>query len=333
LDITPALEQFIRDIPLFEWVERSDMMELLSLLRQVRLQAGEVLFTQGDTGTGMWVLGKGCEVQLFADDDGVRTPLASLLPGETLGEMSLIDEAPRSATAVVKQAGLAYRIDAVDFAVLREAAHPAVYRVLRKMSGDMCSRLRRVALQLVPDAAPPTGPETVLPAGRALHQSTLEAFEPLRQSPAIARLALAQKLTEHDFAAGQVLYREGEASHEVFFLVEGEVEMRQAGQAYLTLGAGSLFGLVSVIDGGTRYTTCVAKGPGKVWRLASADFDWLFAAGNRFAFKLVELVAHELSRRLRHANGSLLQHTPHTAPAPAPASDLALDLAFDKMMG
>ena len=57
----PALEQFIRGIPLFSLIEPGDMADVLRLFRPVELQAGDVLFREGDPGKEMYVLGEGAE--------------------------------------------------------------------------------------------------------------------------------------------------------------------------------------------------------------------------------------------------------------------------------
>ena len=61
------------------------------------LSAGETLFEQGEMGTAMYVVTEG-EVEIL------RGPvvLETARPGSVIGEMALIDHAPRSAAAVAK---------------------------------------------------------------------------------------------------------------------------------------------------------------------------------------------------------------------------------------
>ena len=304
-----ALAQFLHSIPLFEYVGREELMELLRLVRPIELAAGEVLFHQGEVGSAMWVLGPGCEVQLTVGQGSESRTLAGLTVGDTLGEMSLIDDAPRSATAVVLQGGGAYRIEASDFDVLRDQQRPCAFHLLRKMATDMCLRLRMVSVQIVPEGVGQPEPASPRPEGERLHASTLEEFAPLRDTPATARLALAQKLTERTLQPGELVCREGEPGDAIFMLVEGEVETRRHGTPYLTLGPGSLVGLVSTLDGGNRSASVVARSTARVWRLGASDFERLFQAGNRFAYRLVELVARQLAANLRQANSTLVART------------------------
>src|SRR5579871_1645367 len=93
----PALESFLRSIPLFSLMEPGDMMELLRLLRPIELVSGQVLFRQGEPGQAMWVLGSQVEVSISATSHGAKRPgvIAYAKAGETVGEMALIDDGAR----------------------------------------------------------------------------------------------------------------------------------------------------------------------------------------------------------------------------------------------
>jgi CRP/FNR family cyclic AMP-dependent transcriptional regulator len=60
-------------------------------------EAGEVIFRTWDMGSEMYVVLEG-EVELTIDSKVLET----LGPGEPFGEMALIDQAPRTATAIAK---------------------------------------------------------------------------------------------------------------------------------------------------------------------------------------------------------------------------------------
>jgi len=61
------------------------------------LQADEVLFSEGDPSGAVYQVMEG-EVQVTIDVDGERKIIATLGPGEILGELAMLSGAPRSAT-------------------------------------------------------------------------------------------------------------------------------------------------------------------------------------------------------------------------------------------
>ena len=75
-------------------------MDLFAIEDDPRVcEAGEVIFREYDMGAEMYVVLEG-QVDLRIGDTIVET----LGPGEPFGEMALIDQAPRTATAIARSA-------------------------------------------------------------------------------------------------------------------------------------------------------------------------------------------------------------------------------------
>jgi EAL domain-containing protein (putative c-di-GMP-specific phosphodiesterase class I) len=64
-----------------------------------RAVAGRPLFREGDAPDAAYIVERGA-VEIFTEHGGTRTRLSVLGPGEIFGEMALIDESPRSASAL-----------------------------------------------------------------------------------------------------------------------------------------------------------------------------------------------------------------------------------------
>src|SRR5690554_2641619 len=63
------------------------------------LHTGETLFREHDSGRSAYLIESG-KVRIIVGQDEGATALADLGPGDLVGEMAMIDHAPRTATAV-----------------------------------------------------------------------------------------------------------------------------------------------------------------------------------------------------------------------------------------
>ncbi len=311
----PALAQFIRNIPLFSLVEDRDLGDVLRLFRPVELQAGEALFGEGDAGKAMWVLGEGAEVSIATTSAQQRpVVVAYAKKGDVVGEMALVDDGPRSGTAMVVQGGPAHQIDANEFHAMRAAFVPAAFKVLRKISVDLCARLRSTNERIVASANPDihTPP---LPEGQHPDTELIDRFPAFKGLPAVVKLALGQKLRIIELHEMTPIFAEGEPGDGAYFILEGEVSVGRNGKTLANLPAGTMFGVVACIDSGRRSASCVTTGPALLLKMSDRDFDQLFASGNRFAFQMVDLLARQLVQHLRDAN--------HMIPTPGKAAGQA----------
>lgn len=94
--------KLLADVPLFALLSEDDRTVLSRHIDVERHSAGQTLFDYGDPGDSMMVVVKG-EVELFVKNKtGERTLLETVTPGEFFGEISLLDEGPRNATATCK---------------------------------------------------------------------------------------------------------------------------------------------------------------------------------------------------------------------------------------
>jgi CRP-like cAMP-binding protein len=95
--------------------------------------AGAVLFREGEPGNEMYVVQQG-RVTITKNVGAVEKILSSLGPGEFLGEMSILNNKPRSATATCTESSKLLVIDAKTFeAMIRGNAEIAI-RMIKKLA-------------------------------------------------------------------------------------------------------------------------------------------------------------------------------------------------------
>lgn len=94
---TNEIDTILLNIPIFQDLNNSELKTIKRILHQREYKKNEVIFNQGDIGLGMYIIVRGT-VDIVCDPG--RHILAELHDGDFFGELALIDESPRSATAV-----------------------------------------------------------------------------------------------------------------------------------------------------------------------------------------------------------------------------------------
>ncbi len=88
----------LRAVPLFAELQQEDLERLASGIDRIQLPAGALLFEEGDQGDHAYVIDEG-DIEILKITDDREVLIARRGPGEVIGEMALIEVAPRMATA------------------------------------------------------------------------------------------------------------------------------------------------------------------------------------------------------------------------------------------
>ena len=112
--------------------------------------AGTVLFHEGEAGKEMYVVHSGL-VELTRRMKERDTVLALVRPGEFFGEMAIVNNRPRSASATVKEDSRILVIDSRTFeAMIRGKAEIAV-RMIKALAGRLEQANQQIELLLLRD--------------------------------------------------------------------------------------------------------------------------------------------------------------------------------------
>jgi len=88
---------FLKKVPLFSNLPDDDLNRLCEVVNEEFISSNEVLFTEGDLGDKAYVIMEG-EVDILKESGEQTVLLATRKAGEVIGEMSLLDQAPRFAS-------------------------------------------------------------------------------------------------------------------------------------------------------------------------------------------------------------------------------------------
>jgi len=89
--------EFLKKVPLFENLTDDDFDLLCEMVEEVNVAAGNTLFVEGDKGHEAFVIEEG-QMEVIKKSGKREILLAVRGPGEVIGEMAMLEEAPRMAT-------------------------------------------------------------------------------------------------------------------------------------------------------------------------------------------------------------------------------------------
>jgi CRP/FNR family transcriptional regulator, cyclic AMP receptor protein len=170
--------------------------ELFAGTELVRLRTGQVLFRAGDSGQDCYRVEDGVLKVTMVSSSGAERILAFLGQGAIVGELSVIDQLPRSATVVAVRDAEASLLSRANFEAFAEK-HPEVYKSLVWL---ITRRLREI--------------DTVVAAGSFLRlkgrvaQTMLELADHFGQEVGLGRIVVRQKIGQNDLAAMVGIARE-----------------------------------------------------------------------------------------------------------------------------
>jgi CRP/FNR family transcriptional regulator, cyclic AMP receptor protein len=147
-DPNDNVRHFLRQIPLFAKLRKRELREIEHLIHRRQYKSAEVVFWQNEPGVGMYIVQSG-EVGIFADYDTPRQKqLAVLGQGDFFGEMALLEDDNRSATAVAIGESHLIGIFHPDLFDLFNRKPELGVKVLSTLANMLAQRLRKTNLEL-----------------------------------------------------------------------------------------------------------------------------------------------------------------------------------------
>ncbi len=123
-----------------------DLLSVHAVLEEVRLDAGQALFVQGDVSDALYVVQSG-RLSALLRVDGRERAVRSIRSGGAIGEMGLFRELPRSATVVAEVPSVVLRLSRERLREI-EATRPAAALALQRLFlGQLAGRLEQANAQ------------------------------------------------------------------------------------------------------------------------------------------------------------------------------------------
>jgi CRP-like cAMP-binding protein len=194
---------FLRNIKIFEKLHDLSLAKVADALNTAKFQAGAKIFKQGDTGNCFYIVHRGT-VALTQGSGSSMKELARLSSGASFGELALIKDEPRAASATAVDNVVCYTLDRVNFT-----------NVLGDFSSAVDENVGTMILKKV----------SIL---KDLNDNQLQV--------------ISRRLTRRVYSVDKIIIKQGDDGNSFYMIATGEVNVVVNNSVVATLAAGAYFG-------------------------------------------------------------------------------------------
>ncbi len=112
-DLQRIMFRLIERVDVFSEVTQQELQQLLETCEKCTFDPGEAIVREGGTGAYLYVIIEG-EVSVLKSSGGRGVELARLEPGDSFGEISLVDHGQRSASVIALQPCVMLRLSETE---------------------------------------------------------------------------------------------------------------------------------------------------------------------------------------------------------------------------
>jgi CRP-like cAMP-binding protein len=137
--VTTSTADFLATVPLFTGLDRTELQRFADMTRERFYPRGSVILFENDPGDSLFVVRQGRVKVVLIGEDGREVILGVLGVSDHVGELSLIDDRPRSAHVIAMDDSHLLVLRREDFRKRVEASPAVAWALLSELS----RRLRR----------------------------------------------------------------------------------------------------------------------------------------------------------------------------------------------
>jgi len=138
--------ELLSETKVFLRLKEEELSELATMLVVKKYDAGSELFREGDPGGNLYIIASGSvEVQKLRSHGSGRVVIARFERAGVIGEMSLVDHMPRSATVVAMTPTVVYEFSKSAFKEMLSTQKDLSIEVLKGLAHLLAMRLRNTS--------------------------------------------------------------------------------------------------------------------------------------------------------------------------------------------
>ena len=144
-----TIADFIMDIPLFDDLKSHELSIAADHMNFFEIDEGEVLFQEGDRGDYMcFVIKGGLDVLKETATPGENVTIATITRRRSIGEMSVIDNTTRSATAIARSKTSLISLPQKSFNDILDRHPKTGIKILKGIARLMSLNMRKTSSRL-----------------------------------------------------------------------------------------------------------------------------------------------------------------------------------------
>lgn len=232
----------------------------------------ESFFVEGRASDKMYLLVEG-EVSLVRN----KKTLDIVRPGEIFGEIAVITQQPRAASAMARKFCQVLVLDARQFQQALQATPEFALMLMNIMN----NRLRLTIALMKQTASLPSLDD----------RDELRVFDRKMMEELVAAFRARPPQT---FPAGRVIMKEGDAGVSMYIVIRGRVSVSINKIVVERVGPGGTFGEMALVDHASRAATAVADTECQLLSISHSDFLNLVKTKPGFAISLLKTIADRL---------------------------------------
>ncbi|HID30245.1 MAG TPA: cyclic nucleotide-binding domain-containing protein [Desulfobacterales bacterium] len=143
-----AVVDSLCNVPLFDRLNGDELTVLAGYVNVIEVKRGEYIFKEGDRGDFICFVEKGSLDVMKKSSAGGNVIIATLTKGRSIGEMSVIDHFPRSATVRARAETTLLTLTRTRFDLILEQYPIIGIKILKEIARLLSQNLRRTSSQL-----------------------------------------------------------------------------------------------------------------------------------------------------------------------------------------
>ena len=148
-NLSKSIVDFFMSISIFDKINEEELKVIAKHMNVIELNAGEILFAEHDTGYYMCFIVDGILDVIKKSEKGGKVVLETLHRGQSIGEISVIDNLPRSATIQANTKSKLFILSESAFNLILEKHARIGVKLLKGISRLLCFNLRKTSNRLV----------------------------------------------------------------------------------------------------------------------------------------------------------------------------------------